>query len=617
MEKEHKSSLNWMIAAGVVGADIGTSIFYGTGILFPIVGYLAPVFVLTTCLMMWFFKRTYEEGLALCPYNGGAYSLILRTLGRQFAVLAGTLTFISYLATASVSALSGAFYLKSLFPVIATTELVVLVSFIPIIVFALLNSRGIKEPAKLVTVVSAFHFLLLIFLSIWGLIYILFNFDQIHFHNFASISFSDNSLTFATLIYGFSAAFLGITGFESAAQIVEELEQPALKTVRRLYKTVIILVSITAPIISLLCLLILSKNQIETNLESLLSSLASTLGGKMLLSVVVIDATLTLFAAVNTAFVGFIGLATTMAKQGNLPGVVLTRFAHKHPTLQGYPLIAIPFGMVAMVMSATVAGTLDTAAKVYEISFLGVMVSFCIGVILMRNMPLRKRTPKRYLSKTVIKTEKHTIPLVPLFSMIVLFIACLTLLLKSDHETKLMLLMLFSSILIIKAFYRWRVLEKHIIAHRDLRLGAGKYSNVSELPNDLPKYILGVDGAGVRRMISNTLKFIRKERLQKNSSFELIIFHAEENKDPNGFYFEQLIRVVSQQIVPIEHHDLIVSVKILPGNVQEGLQAIKDHEGRIEEVFLGHSDMNRDEVNDFSKTLEKDLEIKVTTKKFK
>ena len=40
-EKEH-SELNWIIAAGVVGADIGTSVFYGTGILFPIVGYFCP-----------------------------------------------------------------------------------------------------------------------------------------------------------------------------------------------------------------------------------------------------------------------------------------------------------------------------------------------------------------------------------------------------------------------------------------------------------------------------------------------------------------------------------------------------------------------------------------------
>ena len=110
MEPEKgKSELNWLIAAGVVGADIGTSVFYGTGILFPIVGYFAPLFVLTACLAMWIFKRTYEEGLAMIPYNGGAYSMILRSVGKQAAVFAGALTFVSYLATAAVSSLSGGF----------------------------------------------------------------------------------------------------------------------------------------------------------------------------------------------------------------------------------------------------------------------------------------------------------------------------------------------------------------------------------------------------------------------------------------------------------------------------------------------------------------------------
>ena len=41
-ENGSKTHLNWFIAAGIVGADIGTSVFYSTGILFPIVGYLAP-----------------------------------------------------------------------------------------------------------------------------------------------------------------------------------------------------------------------------------------------------------------------------------------------------------------------------------------------------------------------------------------------------------------------------------------------------------------------------------------------------------------------------------------------------------------------------------------------
>lgn len=572
MNTKEKPGLSWIIAAGVVGADIGTSVFYGTGILFPIVGYLAPVFVLTACLMMWMFKRTYEEGLALSPYNGGAYSMILRTVGRRFAVVAGALTFVSYLATAAVSALSGGYYLGSLFGGLPNSA-VVFISFFPIILFGLLNTRGIKEPAKLVTVIAGTHFFLLIVMSIWGLGYVAFNFSDIDWSKMSQIT-ATGEITFPMLCYGFAAAFLGITGFESAAQIVEELEQPTLQTVRKLYKTVIVLVSITAPVISILCLAILTKDEVNINLNSLLSALAEKLGGRILLTIIVIDATLTLFAAVNTAFVGFIGLATTMAKQGNLPTVLLRRVAHKFPTIQGYPLIALPFAVVAMMMSGLVAGEVEIVAKVYEISFLGVMVSFCIGVILMRNRVFRKNLPSKYLSKWIFEIKGLHIPVTPLFSGVVLAFASSTLLLHAKNDVMLMLQTLFAGTILLMAYYRWGVLEERLESRTDLRLGLGKYSSIPELPLDLPKYILCTGGTGARRLINNAIKKILQER--RKDPFELVIFHAEDGKDPEGFFFELLQRVVSQQIAPIyADRDFVLTVKILPGSLSEGLQTLK------------------------------------------
>ncbi len=568
----NKHELNWIVAAGIVGADIGTSVFYGTGILFPIVGYLAPVFVLICCLMMWVFKRTYEEGLALSPYNGGAYSMILRTLGRQAAVLAGALTVVSYLATAAVSSLSGAFYLSSLSEGGTSTTTLVLLSFIPIILFALLNSRGIKEPAKIVTGIAGFHFFLLIIITIWGFGYLAFNLDEVDWTKFQRLTPS-GEISMSMLLYGFGAAFLGITGFESAAQIVEELEEPVLKTVRKLYKTVIILVSLTAPTISFLCLVLLSEGEINNQLDSLLSGLSYKLGGKVLLYIIVVDATLTLFAATNTAFVGFIGLATTMAKQGNLPRILLYRLAHKYPSIQGYPFIAIPFMFIAMAMCAFVTGEVKILAKVYEIAFLGVMVSFCIGVVLMRNRELRKGIPSEYLSSLMLVTKKMNIPLIPLLSGFVLFIAQATLFAHSSGSARNMLMQLISMSLLLMAFYRWGVLEKRLETRTDLRLGAGRFASQSSLPSDLPKYVLCTGGTNARRLINASIRHIHKQN--PKSPFELVVFHAENNKDPEGFFYELLQRVVSQQIVPTNRRDFIITVKILPGSLMEGLQTLK------------------------------------------
>ena len=572
---KHKSELNWLIAAGVVGADIGTSVFYGTGILFPIVGYLAPVFVLLACLAMWIFKRTYEEGLAMSPYNGGAYSMILRTIDKRGAVFAGALTFVSYLATASVSSLAGSFYFSSLFSEGLSQGTVVLISFVPVVFFGLLNIKGIKEPAKLVTGIAIFHFCLLMVISIWGLIYIGFHWSEINFSKFGDFSHFPRELSLMTLAYGFSAAFLGITGFESAAQIVETLEHPTLSTVRKLYKAVIIMVSITAPIISILCLIILTPEEVEGNLNYLLSGLSEKIGGRGLLTVIVINATLTLFAATNTAFIGFIGLATTMAKHGNLPQICLKRISHIFPKLEGYPFTSLSLMVIIMFMSAVVAGEVEIAAKVYEIAFLGVMVSFSLGTILMRNKGFRKSTPISYLSTSPLVFKTKKIPIPPLLTLLILSFAIFFLLLHANSSVLFMLTFLIGCTLILMAFYRWGVLETRLQTHTDLRLGLGQFiEKMNDLPEDLPKYILCIGEHRVRRLISKTLNFIVEKH---QGPFELILFYAEDEESASSDFFYELVqRVVSQQIAPIHSNkDIILTVKILPENLQEGLQTLK------------------------------------------
>ena len=57
---------------------------------------------------------------------------------------------------------------------------------------------------------------------------------------FLTVFEGDTKITLPLLAYGFAAAFLGITGFESAAQIIESMKQPQMKTLEKLYKTVIL-----------------------------------------------------------------------------------------------------------------------------------------------------------------------------------------------------------------------------------------------------------------------------------------------------------------------------------------------------------------------------------------
>ncbi|MGH1468383.1 MAG: hypothetical protein ACRBBP_05820, partial [Bdellovibrionales bacterium] len=326
--------------------------------------------------------------------------------------------------------------------------------------------------------------------------------------------------------------------------------------------------------------------------------------------VIVIDATLTLFAATNTAFVGFIGLATTMAKQGNLPRFMLIRVAHKYPQLQGYPLIAMPFMVIALMMCALVAGEVEILAKVYEIAFLGVMVSFCLGVVLLRNKPLRKDTPSSFLSSWLFVTKENAIPVIPLVSGCVLLFAQLTLFLHSNGEARSMLIQLLSMILLIMAFYRWGILENRLETRSDLRLGTGKFARKTNLPEDLKKYILCTGGTGARRLINSSIKHIIKS-LGDGEPFELVIFHAENSRDPEGYFYELLQRVVSQQIVPVHQNtNMVLRVKILPGSLTEGLQTLRKTV-EFKSILLGGSSHLYGKTSELEESLKHELEVDV------
>ena len=612
MEENGKTQLNWFISAGLVGADIGTSVFYSTGVLFPIVGYFAPFFVLTSCLAMWIFKRAYEEGLAMSPRNGGAYSMILRTMGRRAAVAAGALTFVSYLATAAVSSLAGSYYICSLFSSSASLSLVALISFVPIVFFGLLNIKGIKEPAKIVTGIASFHFVFLFFIGLWGLIYLAIHFQDLNMAKFFTAFEGDRKISFSLLAYGFAAAFLGITGFESAAQIIESMKQPQIKTLEKLYKTVILAVSFTAPLISFICLALLTPEERDQNINYLLSGLTYKLGGAPLKTLLVINAGFTLFAATNTALVGFVGLAATMAKNGNLPQIFLKRISHKYPSMDGYPYIILPFVIITMGMSALVAGEVPIAAKVYGIAFLGVMVSFAIGSLLMRNKGFRKSTPKQYLSKLYIVFKGKILSLPSLVTALILGFSFLVLISHSNSQVLFMLTFLLALTSLLMAFYRWTVLEKRLITHSDLRLGLGKYASqsMSDLPDNLTKYILCVGAAKTRRLIMGALQRIK--RVQGGRPFELIVFYAEdEDRDDSEIFYELLQRVVSQQIAPLIKNDVILTVKILPGTLLEGLSALKKT-FPFNKVFFGsgHDPVHTYELKE---QIAKELEISITS----
>ena len=189
------------------------------------------------------------------------------------------------------------------------------------------------------------------------------------------------------LFFGFSAAMLGISGFESSANFVEE-QAPGVfpKTLRNMW----IVVSIFNPLMALSALAVIPISDVAANQEALLAHMGQISGGAILSWIISIDAAFVLSGAVLTSFVGVGGLVQRMALDRILPQFLLR--LNKRKTAHR---IMIAFFILCVSILFITQGKLGALAGVYTISFLSVMVLFGFGNILLKIKRARLPRPER------------------------------------------------------------------------------------------------------------------------------------------------------------------------------------------------------------------------------
>ena len=187
------------------------------------------------------------------------------------------------------------------------------------------------------------------------------------------------------LFFGFAAAMLGISGFESSANFIEEQKDGVFpKTLRNMW----IVVSIFNPLISFLSLGLLPLSYIREVPPDLLAQMGEVAMGQVLGLLVSLDAVLVLSGAVLTSFVGVTGLARRMALDRVLPQFLLRENKWRgtnHWILLGF------FAMCVSILLITHA-KISSLAGVYTLAFLSVMALFAVGNMLLKVK--RSRLPR-------------------------------------------------------------------------------------------------------------------------------------------------------------------------------------------------------------------------------
>jgi len=178
------------------------------------------------------------------------------------------------------------------------------------------------------------------------------------------------------LLFGFSVSMLGISGFESSANFVEEQAEGVFPlTLRNMW----VAVAFFNPLMAVLALALVPIPEVAGHQEALLTHLGDTSGGNWLGLLVSIDAALVLSGAVLTSYVGVTGLVHRMTLDRCLPQFLLKK--NRRGTTHR---IIIVFFLLCVSILLITQGDLQSLAGVYTISFLAVMSLFGLGNVFLK-----------------------------------------------------------------------------------------------------------------------------------------------------------------------------------------------------------------------------------------
>ena len=366
----HAKKLNELEATAICGNDISSSCLYVSALAIAYAGQYAWLALLLVGVVLLLFRKIYGEVVGAMPLNGGAYNVLLNTTSKRNAALAACLTILSYMATAVISATDAMHYLHTLWhglPIIWAT-----VGLLGI--FLALTILGMSESAIVAVIIFITHMTsltLLVSVAGWFLATHGLHNLSLNFH----LPVKGGSIIEA-LFFGFSAAMLGISGFESSANFVEEQARGVFqKTLRNMW----VVVTVFNPLIAFLAIAVLPLTEVGEHSETLLSYLGTATGGPWLGTLISINAVAVLSGAVLTSFVGVSGLMQRMTLDRILPQFFLKTNARG----SNYIILITFFGLCISVLLIT-NGQLGPLAGVYTISFLSVMAFFAIGNFLLK-----------------------------------------------------------------------------------------------------------------------------------------------------------------------------------------------------------------------------------------
>jgi amino acid transporter len=264
---------------------------------------------------------SYRQTCYAYPSGGGAFVVSKQNLGETAALTAAAALLVDYVMTVAVSVVSGVVAITSAFPELAPDAVAISVGFVVLI--ALANLRGVKESGKTFAI-PTYAFIVLTFLmfavaAVRGIA------GDLPPASTASLPFhqTENTAGFGAIflaLRAFASGCTALTGVEAISNGVPSFRKPkphnaAMTLVMMGVIAVTMFGGITALAVHL------NAHALPDGNPSVISQVASSVfgGGSVLFYLFQAATAGILILAANTAFNGFPGLASILARERYLP----------------------------------------------------------------------------------------------------------------------------------------------------------------------------------------------------------------------------------------------------------------------------------------------------------
>ncbi|KAI8816639.1 amino acid permease-domain-containing protein [Fimicolochytrium jonesii] len=382
---DFKHQMDQYRATAIAAVAVTGGAFYSIGQIVVAAGQYAPISAALVCIVVFAYRSIFTE-LGVIPLNGGVYSLLLVGSTKMIAAMAACCAILDYGGSAVVSASTASNYFHGQWGFVDTYPLTICV----LVVFAFLALGGVKDSANFGLGIFLIHLLTLLIIIFSSIVFWARNGSDTLIANWNAPSPSGNVAY--DLFVGWCIGMLAFTGIETCPNYIEE-QRPGVypKTMRNLAY----LVAFFMPALTLSCLVVLPRADIQTNVDFVLSYLGRVAVGRGLEVLISVDACIVLCGGVLSSFVGIMGLMKHMASDHLLPHFLL----HTNTLTHTNHYIIAAFTLLCLLLITVTANNTTLLSLLFAIAFLCLLILFAVTNLLLkykRGRLKRERTARWY-----------------------------------------------------------------------------------------------------------------------------------------------------------------------------------------------------------------------------